>query len=462
MTALTLQAPAPARRLFWEPWVGVGIAATLYLRVAWGQWGGLIALAAELVLSIVMRARLDAQTGEELALMERLLTRDLSPADLDGLIGSAAERVQGMFATASSTILAAGMAASAFLLLFYADASAGGSGIISVAPKAFVATGFAILCALAFTRDAQHVSSTVVEPLRRRSLNASGPAAQIRGDAIPPPPGEAAPPPIEQLISQLVAMQLTHLEALNDTNRLLAASASERIDEESGTVRVKLAKGLTDFKRSVEQLQVVVQSLNARIDGLTSEESELFERHRRELVAEVGRLPQQVIDRTAGIIAGSVSQLEDRLRQTLETIHDDESRRARDLLAGEFAALRSQFELSEHSVAAIATRFNDVVSSLDALAGAFDRSAKSVGVSAADFTREADSLATSVTDALARLANVDETKTSLLAPLTEAATAVRKASSLVAVDLRKVAGERERLERVRLKLLELLPREEGA
>lgn len=462
MTAIVMQAPPRARRTFWEPWVGVAVAAVLYLRVATNQWGGLVALGVELVLAVVMRARLVQQGDEELALMERLLAANLTATDVDRLVSSAADRVQGMFAGASSAILAVGMAASAFLLLFYATSGAAGAGIVSVAPKAFVATGYAILCALAFTRDAHHVAANVIEPLRRQKLDESRPEGAHGIAAIAPPPlPDPAPPPYEHLITQLVAMQLSHLEALNETNRLLAASASERVDEESGAVRVKLAKGLTDFRKSVEQLNATVQSLNSRLEGLTSEESVLFEQHRRELVSEIAKLPQQVIDRTAGIIASSVAQVEDRFRQTLQTIHDEENRRARDLLTGEFTTLRNQFELTERSVSAIASRFNDVVSSLDALASAFDRSAQSVVVSAGDFTREAESLASSVNEALARLGNADETKVSLLTPLTEAATAVRKASSLVATDMRKVAAERERLGRVRLKILDLLPAEQG-
>jgi BMFP domain-containing protein YqiC len=458
MTVLTLQAPARARRIFWEPSLAVVVAAILYLRVAAGQWGGLVALGAELVLAIVIRARVMHRVDEEIELLERLLSRDWTAIDADRLISGAAERIQLMFVTASSAILAAGMAASAFLLLFYANVSSAGAGIVSVAPKAFVATGYAILCALALTRDAHHVTATVGGAKRRPRLDDGRPAviATAQGSA------EAPVPQYEHLIAQLVAMQISHLEALNDTNRLLSAAASDRVDEESGTVRVKLAKGLTEFRKSVEQLNAIVQSLNARLDNLTSEESALFEHHRRELVSEVSRLPQQVIDRAAGLVASSVAQVEDRFRHTLQTIHDEETRRARDLLAGEFMALRSQFEATEHSVSAIAARFNEVVSSLDALASAFDRSAKSVVASASDFTREAESLTFSVTDALARLGNADATKASLLTPLTDAATAVRKASSLVATDLRRVAAERERLGRVRLKILELLPKEQGS
>jgi hypothetical protein len=461
MTVLAMKARPHAPRAFWEPWIAVAIAATLYLRVAWGQWGGLAALAIELTFAVVMRARLLRVADREIEFMKRLLSRDLAPADADRVIGGAAERVQGMFATASSAVLAAGMAASAFLLLFYASSGTAGSGIVSVAPKAFVATGYAILCALAFTRDAHHISAHVIEPLRRRSLE-DGRAAPKAPTEIADATGKAAAPSYEHLIEQLVAMQISHLKALNETNHLLAASASERVDEESGNVRVKLAKGLTDFRKTVEQLNATVESLNTRLDGLTSDESALFEHHRRELVGEISSLPQQIIDRTASMIAGSVAQVEDRFRVTLQTIHDEETRRARDLLTGEFSALRNQFELTEHSVSAITSRFNDVVSSLDALASAFDRSAKSVVVSAADFTREAESLASSVTEALARLGNTGETKASLLTPLTEAATAVRKASALVATDMRKLAAERERLVRVRLKILDLLPREQGS
>jgi predicted nucleic acid-binding Zn-ribbon protein len=440
-------------RRFWEPWAAVIVAAALYLRVAWGQWGGLVALAAELAFALVMRARLTPRIAEELEHAEHLLSLDLPATEADRVIGSTAERVHGMFAGASSTILAAGMAASAFLLLYYASA---GSAIVFVAPKAFVATGYAIICAIAFGRDAHHLSMHVIDPLRRQSLNTRRAAVTIEHEE------PEAPPAYDQLIWQLVAMQIGHLEALNETNRLLAASASERVDEESGTVRVKLAKGLTEFRKSVEQLNVTVQSLDKRLDALTSDESELLQHHRRELVSEVSKVPQQVIDRTAGMIATSIGQVEDRFRQTLETIHDEENRRARDLLAGEFHALRDQFEQTERSVSAIASRFNEVVSSLDALSAAFDRSAKSVAGSAGEFTREAESLATSVTEALTKLGNVSETKTSLLTPLNEAATAVRKASSLVATDLRKVAAERERLGRVRLKILDLLPSEQGS
>jgi hypothetical protein len=460
MTSILLPAPPQTRRTFWEPWVAVAIAAALYLRAAWGQWGGLLALAAELALSVLMRARLLERTNDEVELVERLATRNLTATDLDQLIGSASERVQSMFATASSAVLATGMAASAFLLLFYSSSGAIGSGIVSVAPKAFVATGYAILCALAFTRDAHHVTTNVLEPLRRRSLEH---CREENAVVAPAQSAEAAPSTrYEQLIEQLVAMQITHLQALNETNQLLASSAAERVDEESGAVRMKLAKGLTDFRKSVQQLNASVDSLNGRIDGLTSEESVLFQQHRDELVSEISRLPQQVIDRTAGMIANAVSGVEERFRETLQTVHDEESRRARDLLTGEFTALRNQFELTERSVSAITSRFNDVVSSLDALASAFDRSAKSVVVSATDFTREAESLAESVTEALARLGDAGETKASLLTPLTEAATAVRKASSLVATDMRKVAAERERLGRVRLKLIDLLPKEQGS
>src|SRR5256885_4610125 len=95
-------------RRFWEPWAAVIIAAALYLRVAWGQWGGLVALAAELAFALVMRARLMPRIVEELELAEHLLSLDLSAAEADRLIGSTAERVHGMFAGASSTILAAG------------------------------------------------------------------------------------------------------------------------------------------------------------------------------------------------------------------------------------------------------------------------------------------------------------------------------------------------------------------
>ncbi|MBV8515989.1 MAG: hypothetical protein JO197_01175 [Acidobacteria bacterium] len=456
MTVLSLQAPRPpARRLFWEPWLAVVVAAALYLRVAAGQWGGLAALACELALAVILRAQLLRRADEEAELTERLASRDLSITDVDRLIGSTAERVQGMFATASSAVLATGMAASAFLLLFYASAGTTGGGIVSVAPKAFVATGYAILCALALTRDAHHLNATIFEPLRRKKLDDANrePTPATRSAVAP----ESRTSRVEELIEQLVSMQISQLQALHEANQQLAAAASERVDEESGAVRVKLAKGLTDFRKSVEQLNEIVQSLNARFDALTHEDAALFEQHRRELVSEIVRLPQQVIDRTAGLIATSVTRVEEQFRATLQTIHDDEIRRARDLLAGEFRTLRDQFELTEHSVSAISTRFNDVVSSLDALASAFDRGAKSVVGSAAEFTREAESLVASVTTALGRLGDADETNASLLTPLTEAATAVRKASSLVATDMRKVAAERERLGRVRLKLLELLP-----
>jgi uncharacterized protein YoxC len=462
MTSLIMNSESPARRTFWEPWVAVGIAAILYLRVAWGQWGGLVALAAEFTLAIVMRGRLLKQADEEIELMERLGLRELSATDIDRIIGSAADRVQGMFATASSTVLASGMAASAFLLLFYANAAAAGSEIAAVAPKAFVATGYAILCALAFTRDAHHVTATAIEPLRRKLLDSSQPASNSAALTSTPASAAHALPNFEGLITQLVGMHLGHLEALNETNRLLAVSAAERVDEESGAVRVKLAKGLTEFRKSVDQIDKTVQSLNTRLDNLTNEESALFERHRRELVGEITRIPQQVIDRTVGLIGGSVTQLEERMRETLQNIRDNESRHARDLLANEFTALRNQFNDAETSVTSITGRFDEVVSSLDALSSAFDRSAKSVVASAGDFTREAESLASSVTDALARLGNADETRSSLLTPLTEAATAVRKASSLVATDMRKVAAERDRLARVRLRILDLLPQENGS
>lgn len=462
MTSLILETPQQAsRRIFWEPWAAAIIAAMLYLRVAWGQWGGLMMLGGELMLCLVMRARLLRRAGEEIDLLDVLLARDLPAGDADRVINGITDRLHGMFATASSAVLAIGMAASAFLLLFYSKTGTAGSGIASVAPKAFVATGYAILCALAFTRDAHYLTTTVIDPLRRRNLEHGRNESPAPVD-VTEAPDEDPSPHYEQLIEQLVAMQLSHLQALNETNRLLAESASERVDEESGTVRVKLSKGLTDFRKSVDQLNGIVQSLNSRLDGLTSEEAVLFERHRRELVGEIAQLPPQVIDRTAGLIAASVTQIEDRFKLTLQTIHDEESRRARDLLSSEFTTLRSQFELTERSVSAIAARFNEVIASLDALASAFDRSAKSVVTSASDFTREAESLASSVTDALAGLGRTDEMKASLLTPLTEAATAVRKASSLMATDIRKVAAERERLGRVRLQILDLLPKEEGS
>jgi hypothetical protein len=400
MTSFTTEAPPPPRRTFWEPWVAGAIAALLYLRVAGGQWGGLAALAAELALAVVLRARFLRRADEEVELMERLLSRDLPAADVDRMIGGTTERVQGMFATASSALLATGMAASAFLLLFYASS---GAGIISVAPKAFVATGYAILCALALTRDAHYFAATVIEPLRRQRLEDSRDTAIEAAAITALTADESSAQRLEQLIEQLVAMQIGHLQELNETNRLLAAAASERVDEESGAVRVKLAKGLTDFRKSVEQLNTIVQSLNTRLDGLTNEESALFEQHRRELVGEVSRLPQQVTDRAAGLIASSVGQVEDRLRQALQTIHDDENRRARDLLAGEFNVLRDQFELAGRSVSAITLQFNGVVSSLDALASAFDRSAKSVVGSAAEFTAQAESRVKSRTGAVGEL-----------------------------------------------------------
>ncbi len=456
MTTLAMAAPIRDHRTSWEPWIAMLAAAALYLRVSSGQLGGLVALVIEFLLAIMMRQRFLARTDEELELLDELLSRDLATADLDRVISSSADRIQGMFATASSTILAIGMAASAFLLLFYASSGATG-GIVSVAPKAFVATGFAILCALAFTRDAHHISAVLIEPLRRRKLT------EVRVATVEAPVIDAEPvkPAYEELLAQLVSMQVSHLQALNETNQLLSAAASERVDEESGTVRVKLAKGLTEFRKTVELLNTSVRSLNERIDALTREESGLFEHHRRELIAEISRLPQQVLDRAAGMIASSVSQVEERIESTIHHIRDEESRRARDLLSGEFHSLRDQFELTQRSVSTIVGHFNEVVSSLDALASAFDRSAKSVVTSAADFTRDAESLTSSVTDALARLDNVSETKGSLLTPLTEAATAVRKASSFVATDMRRIAAERERLGRVRAKVLELLPKEQG-
>jgi len=459
MTTLTLHSPPRRRRVFWEPWAAVLVTAALYLYVAAEQWGGLFALVVELVLAVVIRKRLQRRVDGEVELLERLLARNFSAKDVDSMINNSSERIHGLFSAGSSALLATGMAASAFLLLFYARAGVEGGGIVSVAPKAFVATGYAILCALAFTRGAYEVSSTLLEPLRRKSLDAS--CDTPPADVAVKPSTESSNSSYEPLITQLVSMQIGHLQALNETNRLLAASASERVDEESGAVRVKLAKGLTDFRKSVEALDGTVLSLGARLDALANEESALLERHRHDLVSEVSRLPQQVIDRAAGMVATSVTQVEDRFRLTLQSIHDEETRRARDLLAGEFAALRNQFELSERSVSAISARFNDVVSSLDALASAFDRSAKSVVASAGDFTREATSLASSVTDALTQLGDF-ETRGSLLTPLTEAATAVRKASSLMATDLRKVAAERERLGRVRVRILDLLPAEGSA
>ncbi|HKO59252.1 MAG TPA: hypothetical protein VJ276_25525 [Thermoanaerobaculia bacterium] len=462
MSVLSLQSAthARARRTFWEPWAALAVAGALYLRAAGAQWGGVVALGVELLLAVVMRARLLRRAEEEIEWLDEHLPRELAIGDADRLIGSAAERVEGMFGTASSTVLATGMAASAFLLLFYAGAGVTG-GIVAVAPKAFVATGYAILCALAFTRDAHHLIAGTIEPLRRRKLDEAGRNGGIVSVAVAPPAEPPVASKFEDLISQLISMQIAHLRELNETNRLLSASASERIDEDSGAVRVKLSKGLTEFRKGVERLGETVESLNGRLDALTTDESALFEHHRRELVAEIAQLPQQVADRAAGMMSGSIAQVEERVRQALQTVHEDENRRARDYLTNEFAKMRDQFELTERSVSAIATRFNVVVGSLDELASAFDRSAKSVVTSAADFTREAESLATSVTTALGQLEDAGATKASLLAPLTEAATAVRKASSVVATDMRKVAAERERLGRVRLKILELLPNQQG-
>lgn len=464
MTAFTLQSsPDRTRPRFWEPWIAALVAATLYLRVANGQWGGFVALGVELFIAAATRARLQQRAEDEIELTERLIARNLPMQDVERLIAGAADRIQSMFATASSAVLAVGMAASAFLLLFYS--AGGGNGIVSVAPKAFVATGYAILCALALTRDAHHLTATVLDPMRRSKLQdsanvppeeapvASTVAAQVEDDPAPR---------YERLIEQLVAMQIQHLQALNETNNILNAAASERVDEDSGTVRVKLAKGLTEFRKSVDTLDSTVHALNARLDAFAGEESALLDHHRRELVAEVSRLPEAIVDRTAGLVGGSIGRVEDRFVESLRTIHDNETRHARDLLASEFKTLRDQFEATEKSVDAIATRFNDVISSLDALAAAFDRSAKSVVNSASDFTREAESLVSSVTSALAGLEHSGDAKTSLLTPLTDAATAVRKASSLVATDMRKVAAERERLGRVRMKILELLPLEAGS
>src|SRR5215470_10668062 len=133
MTSLTLEVPPQQRRNFWEPWVAIALAATLYLRVAWGQWGGLVMLGAELALCLVMRARLLQRAEEEIDLLNVLLGRDLPAADADRVITGIADRLQGMFATASSAVLAIGMAASAFLLLFYAKTGTAESGIASVA-----------------------------------------------------------------------------------------------------------------------------------------------------------------------------------------------------------------------------------------------------------------------------------------------------------------------------------------
>lgn len=461
MTTLVLQAPSPRpRRLFWEPWLAAIAAAWLYSRVAHDQWGGFVALSVELLITLVMRARLQQRAEEEVAFVERLLSRDLAMAEIDRLMSGASDRVESMFANASSAVLAIGMAASAFLLLFYAADT--GGGIVAVAPKAFVATGFAILCALALTRDAHQLTAAVLDPLRRSKLQDSGESAPSTAPAdVPAPVVDDPAPRYELLIEQLVTMQIQHLQALNETNGILNAAASERVDEESGAVRVKLAKGLTDFRKSVDKLDTTVQGLNARLDALSSEESALLDHHRRELVAEVSRLPEGIIDRTAGLIGGSVGRVEDQLLASLRSIHDDETRHARDLLASEFKSLREQFHMTEGSVSAISSRFNDVISALDALSSAFDRSAKSVVTSAVDFTREAESLVSSVTTALAGLERSGQAKASLLTPLTEAATAVRKASSLVAIDMRKVAAERERLGRVRMKILELLPNEQG-
>lgn len=464
MTALTLQSVAARPRpAFWEPWLAALVAAALYLRVANGQWGGFVALAIELWIAVVTRSRLQQRAADEIEVLERLFARDRSTQDVERLIGSTAERVQSMFATASNAVLAVGMAASAFLLLYYA--AGGGAGIVSVAPKAFVATGYAILCALALTRDAHHLTATVLDPMRRSKLQDSrDPAPAQPAPAAATAPAVAVEDPAsryEHLIEQFVAMQIQHLQALNETNSILNAAASERVDEESGAVRVKLAKGLTDFRKSVEKLDVTVQTLNARLDALAGEEAGLLDRHRRELVGEVSRLPDTIVDRTASLIGSSVGRVEDRFLESLRSIHDNETRHARDLLASEFRTLRDQFQMTESSVDAIATRFNDVISSLDALAAAFDRSAKSVVASASDFTKEAESLVSSVTTALAGLERSGDAKASLLTPLSEAATAVRKASSLVATDMRKVAAERERLGRVRMKILELLPTDAG-
>lgn len=463
MTAFALSSvPRRVRRLFWEPWLGAVVASALYLRVANGQWAGLVALAVELLITVVMRSHLQRHASDELDFAERLLARDLVLSEVDQLAGSSAERIQSMFATASSAVLAVGMAASAFLLLFYAGGA--GNGIVSVAPKAFVATGFAILCALALTRDAHHLTATLLDPLRRSKLEDS---RDLEGPVVTQETTHAAQviddptPRYEQLIEQLVSMQIQHLQALNETNSILNAAASERVDEDSGAVRLKLAKGLTDFRKSVDKLDETIQSLNTRLDALASEESGLLDRHRRELVSEVSRLPEVIVDRTSGLIGGAIGRVEERFLESLRSIHDDETRHARDLLAGEFKSLRDQFHMTEKSVEAIATRFNDVVSSLDALASAFDRSAKSVVTSAAQFTEEAEALASSVTTALAGLDRSGDAKASLLTPLTEAAAAVRKASSMVATDMRKVAAERERLGRVRMKILALLPGEAG-
>src|ERR1039457_6786586 len=132
--------------------VAAVLAAWLYGRVADNEWGGVVAVGAELVLSLILLSSLQRYSTRQIRQFAQAHWSAQTQSDAEASAVRLHERVQNAYSSASNVTLASGMAASAFLLLYYSAGSGGGvSSLAAVAPKAFVATGFAVVCATMMT-----------------------------------------------------------------------------------------------------------------------------------------------------------------------------------------------------------------------------------------------------------------------------------------------------------------------
>jgi hypothetical protein len=431
------------------------LAAWLYDRVAGNELGGIVAVGVELVLSLTLLSSLQRYATRQIRQFSDAHSPTRTQSDAEASAARLHERVQNAYSSASNVTLASGMAGSAFLLLYYSAGKGGGvSSLAGVAPKAFVATGFAVVCATMMTAHYYlHVSALLEAAVPQTAK------AQRNGDASAGASGEDSISPLVETIERLISVQCAQVAEMQESNALLTKTMRDAVDDGSGDDRARLGKELSRFRKGVSELRESVDRMTVRLNSLASQESEIFDGHLQSIAVSVGGISRELIDRVLTDSRTAAESVKIQLEAAFRASHEEDMRLTQDFLKLKFDALLESSERAGSSLNKITADFNSVITSLESLASSFNTSSVRVVESAGVFRAESERLTRSVSEVLATLETPAGNAT-LLTPLSEAATTIRKAAASVALDLKHIDSERSRLGKVRRKLLDLLPAEE--
>lgn len=295
MTATAAQSSShPQSRaggLMFLPAVGVLAAAMLVIFLAAGSTqGGEFAMACSLVTLQTLAVLFWIGRIGQIELSEERAIREADRHSYEAARADAFARIESSNATAANSLVALGMAASALYLLYHArDVSQGGDSIalLAVAPKAFAATGFGIVCALVIMLRAHFTGVPVLPKGQSRVLMALDEDDDDEEDAEP------AEDPMVALVREFKDIA-TNLQQESATRAATNLELSIAVAEISGLIKSSNEAMKASSDKSIVK---VIDRVGIHIDRMTQSVTKLEQVFTREANESTGAIREEILTR---------------------------------------------------------------------------------------------------------------------------------------------------------------------